>query len=160
MFVTVCLINVALLSLKLWKLRNRQGWRIRIPMPTISQTQFYSSLCLHPVLGPWALPFPILGLKCHTFAAILLFVLQPVLNITSKESAFLAHLKWVILSCEAKKASLFLLLFVLLLLVRVTVPRFQNWFPSRCTVALCVGYSGWKPADSTVLLCRQMGINF
>lgn len=53
-----------------------------------------------------------------------------------------------------------LLLFVLLLLVRATVPGFQNGFPNRHTVALCVGYPGWKPADSTVLFGRQMEINF
>ena len=91
--------TVCLVSLKLSKLRNCQEWRIRIPMPTKAslclplQTRF-SSLCLDPVLWPWARPFPVLGLKCHTSAAVLLFVsiFHPVLNLRSKKSAFLSAL--------------------------------------------------------------------
>lgn len=86
--------TVCLVSLKLWKLRNCQEGRIRIPVPTEAcpclplQTQL-SSLCRDPVLWLWALPFPVLD-----SAAVLLFIsiFHPVLNVRSKKSACLSAL--------------------------------------------------------------------
>lgn len=159
--------TVCLVSLKLWKLRNCQECRIRIPMPTEAslclplQTQF-SSLCLDPVLWPWALPFPVLGLKCHTSAAVLLFVsiFHPVLNVRSKKSACLSALTVSYFIMLNTVSRLFPSALCLASSCEGNSLGFQNWSLNKCTAAPCVAYSGWKPADSTVLLCRQMGINF
>ena len=65
-------------------IKEPSGVKEQALIPTISQTQSQSSLCLDLALGPWALPFAFLDLKYHSFAALLLFVLPALLNVKAK----------------------------------------------------------------------------
>lgn len=140
--------TVCLVSLKLWKLRSCQEGRIRIPVPTegLAPVSFADS-ALSSLPWPYAVAlsssFPVLD-----SAAVLLFIsiFHPVLNVRSKKSACLSALTMSCFIMWNTGSRLFPSALCLASSCEGNSPGLQNWFLSKCTVALCVGYSGWKPA--------------